>query len=465
MDLIIKNGKVVTAEKTFSADIGIKDGKIASVRKGLADSPAAQNAKIIDAKGMLVMPGAIDVHVHLNLFFCGTYSENWDTGTAAAAAGGVTTIIDYAIQQKGKTIKEAVEARMKDAESKVCIDYSLHGGITDWNNATRDELNDLTVNGGIPTFKMFMIYRKEGWMADDAILFQAFEETKKNGSMIMVHAESAFILELLIERYHTEEMMKKYGAYCHTLSRPCYTEEEAVARAIKWAGVTGGRLYIVHMSSGEAADAVKAGRLKKINVWAETCPQYLLLTDDVFKGEHGHYFATCPQIKKTHDRDRLWKGLSGGEIQVLATDTCCFNSQQKDMWAGDFTKIPYGLPGVETLLPTTYTAGVGKKRISINKLVSLLSTNPAKLFGLYPHKGTIAAGSDADIVIFDPNKKVVVDYKNLMTKCDWSPFQGMKLTGEPKTVISRGEIIAEDGKFTGKVGRGKFLKRKPGGKV
>lgn len=463
MDLIIKNGKVVTAEKTIVADVGIENGKIIEI-KSKVQSPKS-NVKIIDAKDMLVMPGGIDMHVHFNLFFCGTYSENWDTATAAAACGGVTTIIDYAIQQKGKSLKEAVENRLKDAEDKVCIDYSLHGGITDWNEQTKNEMNDLTINGGIPSFKMFMIYRSQGWMADDGILFSALEQTAKTGALIMLHAESAFILDLLVERYHTEEMIKKYGAYCHSLSRPCYTEYEAVQRAAMWAKVTGGRVYIVHMSASESAEIVAKSKKENVKIWAETCPQYLLLTDDVFTKENGHYYATCPQIKKKHDAVGLLKAIKSDAVQILATDTCTFNTEQKNMWSGDFTKIPYGLPGVETLVPTMFTFLVGKNKISLNKFVSLTSTNPAKLFGLYPQKGEIKVGSDADIVIFDPNKKVTIDYKNLATKCDWSPFQGMKLKGYPNVTISRGEIIVKDGKFVGEIGRGKFLKRLPNGKI
>lgn len=300
-------------------------------------------------------------------------------------------------------------------------------------------------------------------MADDGILFQALEETKKNGGIIMVHAESAFVLDMLIERYRLQT--SKLGAWGHALSRPCFIEYEAIQRAITWAEVTGGRLYIVHMSTGEGADAVKAGQQRGVKVWAETCPQYLLLTDSVFKKKDGHLYATCPQIKKKHDQERLWKGLKDGEVGILATDTCTFTKKQKDMWEGDFTKIPYGLPGMETLVPAIYTSAVGKKKISLNRFVALTSTNPAKLFGLYPKKGTIAEGSDADIVIFNPDKKLTVDYKKLSTNCDWSPYQGMKLTGYPEVTISRGEVVAKDGKFVGKVGRGKFVPRKPAGTI
>jgi len=259
--------------------------------------------------------------------------------------------------------------------------------------------------------------------------------------------------------------MKKYGAYCHTLSRPDFTEYEAVQRAATWAEVTGGRLYFVHISSGRGADIIARKKASGVKIWAETCPQYLLLTDSIFKNKEGHYYATCPQVKKKWDNDKILEQLKAGGIQILSTDTCTFTTEQKNMWEGDFTKIPYGLPGMETRIPTMFTFLVGKNNFSLKKFISLVSTNPAKLFGLYPEKGVIQVGSDADIVIFDPVKKVNVDYKNLVTKCDWSPFQGMKLTGYPYITISRGRIIAREGEFLGNPGWGCFLARKPNGVI
>ncbi|MDP8247670.1 MAG: dihydropyrimidinase [Candidatus Tritonobacter lacicola] len=457
---IIKGGTIVTASDTYKGDIVIEGEKIRAIGSKLKPY---KGTEVIDARGKLVFPGGIDVHVHLQLPFCGTVSsDDFENGTKAAACGGLTTLIDFAIQSKGKRIMEAVEARRAEADGKVCIDYSLHGGITDWNDRTRREIKK-AIDYGIPSFKMFMIYKDEGWMADDGILFNGLEETARFGGMIMVHAESVFILELLINRYHTPEMMKKYRAYAHALSRPYYVEEEAIIRAIKWAEVTNGNLYIVHMSTGGGADAVKAGREKGVNVWSETGPQYLLLEDSVFKKKNGHCYATCPQIKKKGDCARLWKGLRAGEVSIIATDTCTFTTKQKAMWKGDFTKIPFGLPGVETMVPLMYTYGVGKKRISLNRFVQLVSTNPAKLHGLYPEKGTIAVGSDADIVVFDPKKKVTLSHKKLQTNCDWSPFEGFRLQGYPHMTFSRGKLVAREGKFVGDVGHGRFVRRKPGG--
>jgi dihydropyrimidinase len=458
--LIIKNGTVVTSADTYKADVGVLDGKINAIAESLTPG---HDTGVVDAKGMYVLPGGIDVHVHLQLPFSGTISaDDFENGTKAAACGGVTTVLDFAIQTKGSSIMKAIEARRAEADSKVCIDYSLHAAITDWNPQTQAEIKQV-IDYGIPTFKMFMIYKNEGWMADDGMLFSALEETAKYGGQIGVHAESVFVLDMLVERYARER--EKWGAYGHTLSRPCYTEEEAIIRAIKWAEVTGGRLYIVHMSTGEGAEAVHVAKERGVNVYAETCPQYLLLNDDVFKGKNGHLYATCPQVKKPHDNERLWRGLMNNDVQIIATDTCTFDTKQKAAWNGDFRKIPFGMPGVETMVPLMYTEGVGKRGLTVNRLVALTSTNPAKLFGMYPQKGTIAVGSDADLVVFNPKKKIVLKAANLQTNCDWSPYEDWKLVGYPSVTMSRGSIVAQDGKFVGEVGHGRFLKRQPFGKI
>lgn len=457
MDIVIKNGTIVTDSDLFPADIAIQGEKIAAIAPNITP---AQGSKVIDAAGCYVMPGGIDVHVHLQLPFCGSFSrDDFENGTKAGACGGLTSVIDFAIQSKGKTMMEAVEARRAEADPNVAIDYGLHVAITDWNERTRQELKSV-IEYGIPTFKMFMIYQKQGWMAGDADLFQALEESAKWGGMVGVHAESVNLLDLLVERYSREK--EKYGAYAHCLSRPNYIESEAIVRAITWAEATGGTLYIVHMSTKEGADAVKMARERGVKVYAETCPQYLLLQDEVFKGPTGHYYATCPQIKKQADSDRLWHGLKEQDVAVIATDTCTFDTKQKDMWQGDFTKMAFGLPGVETMLPLIFSEGVMKDRISLNRFVGLVSTNPAKLFGLYPEKGSLAPGTDADITIYDPNRKVTLQAKNLQTNCDWSPFEGWQLTGYPRYTLARGRIVAEEGKFVGEKGWGRFLKRHPG---
>jgi len=269
------------------------------------------------------------------------------------------------------------------------------------------------------------------------------------------------VLDYLIDKYHNEEDMKRYGAYCHVLSRPNFIEEEAIERAIKWAEVTGGRLYVVHMSTGGGADLITAAKEKGVNVFAETCPQYLLLEDDLFKGENGHLYGTCPQIKKKEDIDRLWKALGGDEIDTIATDTCTFDRKQKAMWEGDFTRIPFGMPGSELMMPLTYTYGVREGKITLNQFVHYQCTNPAMIFGMYPDKGSLQVGTDADILIFDPEKEITVDHRNMETNCDWSPYQGWKLKGYPHMTLLRGKVVAKEGRYVGDVGDGKFVARKP----
>ncbi len=456
MDLIVKGGTLVTANEKFIADIAIENGKIKAIGKLAADT----GTEIIDATDKLVMPGFIDAHVHLSLPFSGTISaDTFETGTRAAAAGGVTTVIDFAIQSKGTTLKETIEKRKAEADGEVIVDYSLHGGITDWNENTKTELSDIIKKEGVSSFKMFMIYKSEGWLTTDPVLIEALEETRKLGGMIQVHAESVDLLDSLIAKHHNNEEMEKYGAWLHVVTRPNIIEAEAIQRAITWAEYTGGHLFIVHMSTGEGAVMVKAARDRGVNVIAETCPQYLILNEEVFKGENGHLFATCPQIKSEKDCQRLWQGLADGSISTVGTDTCTFNTEQKAMWKGDFTKIPFGLPGTELMVPLLYNDGVKAGRISLRKMVEVGSTNPAKVYGLYPQKGSLRAGADADLVIFDSEKEVVVDYKNMETNCDWNPFQGKQLKGYPHLTLVRGKVVGKEGKCIGEKGYGKFVKR------
>ena len=454
MDLIIHGGKIITADKSLSGDIGIRNGRIAAISKGLKSG----SAEIFDASGMLVFPGIIDAHVHYQLPVAGTVtSEDFASGARAAACGGVTTVIDFAIQEKGGKLRDAIDKRRAEADGKAAIDYSLHAVPTDWNEKTRGEIRDI-IEYGISSFKIYMVY--PGLMSNDAALFEALEETSESGGMVTVHAESASVLEMLVNRYHNVADMKRYGAYCHALSRPNYVEYEAISRAITWAKETGGRLYIVHLSTAEGVDLIRKAKKAGVKVYAETCPHYLLLNDSVFKKADGHLYATCPQVKKRRDSLALWRGLADGTISVAATDSCTFTREQKDRWDGDFTKIPYGLPGAETLLPLMYTYGVGAGRLSVRKMAQVLSTNPAKLLGLYPQKGTIAIGSDADLVIFDPCKKMTISHKNLQTNCDWSPYEGFRVKGYPIATFSRGRLAARDGAPVDS--KGQFIRRKAG---
>ncbi len=457
METIIKNGTIITASENYVADIRIQDGKIVEIAKKIDHS---ENANIIDAQGKYVFPGIIDAHVHLALPMAGTISsDDFVNGTKAAACGGVTTILDFSTQLKGHGLLESIQKHREEADKKVCIDYSFHAGITDWKLA-RKEIEQAFA-AGISSFKMFMAYRNRNLMSEDDDIFCALEETNKYGGVISVHAESAIILEHLIDRYHTPENCAKHGVWAHVLSRPDVVEVEAIERAIHWAELSGGTLYIVHTSTGDGAKAIHRGRKRGVKVYGETCTQYLLLDNSVFQRPDGYLYTSCPQIKSKANQEQLWKNLQNGDFQVLATDHCPFTKTQKDLWQGDFTKLPFGLPGVETLLTTMYTACVGSGKIPLQRLIALLCYNPAKIYGLYPRKGTIAIGSDGDLVIFDPQYKVTLDYHNLQTNCDWSPYQGMSLTGYPVLTISRGEVVAKEGKFVGKVGHGQFISRGP----
>ena len=457
-DKIVKGGQVVTPGGIVAGDIGITGEKIAAIGAGLT-SPGAT---VIDAAGHYVLPGVIDVHVHLELPFCGTVSsDDYRSGTRAGARGGVTTLIDFAIPYAGESMSQAVDNWHRRAEGKALIDYSFQVCITRWQEHKR-ELKDL-VQRGIPSFKEFMIYESEGWQSDDRALFSTLEQLRELGGLLMVHAESSRVLDELIERHHTPQMMAQYGARLHGMTRPAFIESEAVQRAVKWSEVTGGLLYIVHMSTGEGADLVKAAQAKGVPVLAETCPQYLVLDDSVFAREDGHLFACCPQIKKPTDSARLWQGLAGGEISVISTDTCSFTRDQKAMWKGDWTKIPMGLPGLETLLPIVYTHGVKAGRLSLEAMCRKLSTHPARIMGLAPDKGAIEVGADADLAIIHPDKTLEVDPAAMETNTDWSPYEGWPLAGFARTTLSRGDVIVDGYKVVGKEGRGRWLPRKSAG--
>jgi dihydropyrimidinase len=458
LDKVIKGGNVVTPAGTFTGDIGIAGEKIVA----LGASLDAEGAQVIDARGHHVIPGVLDVHVHLELPFCGTVSaDDYRTGTRAGARGGVTTVIDFAIPYAGESLGQAADHWHKKAEGKSLIDYTFHICITRWNDH-KDQIKEM-VGRGFTTFKEFMIYESEGWQSDDRAMFGTLEKMKEYGTMLLVHAESARVLDELIARYHTPELMKKYGARLHRMTRPNFIEAEAIQRAVQWSEATGGQLYIVHMSTAEGADIIRAAQARGVAVIAETCAQYLVLDDSVFDREDGHLFACCPQLKKPADVERLWKGLRAGEVSVISTDTCTFTREQKAMWNGDWTKIPMGMPGLETLLPLVYTQGVLEGRLTLEEMSAKLSTNPARIMGLYPRKGAIQIGADADLAIIHPQRRETVTPSRMETNADWSPFEGWQLAGFARTTLSRGEVIVDDYRVVGREGRGQWLPRTSAG--
>ncbi len=459
-DTVIQGGAIVTPAGVYKADVGIIGEKIAAIGTDLAEG--RDDVTVIDAGGHYVLPGVIDVHVHLELPFCGTVSsDDYRSGTRAAARGGVTTLMDFAIPYAEESLSEALDNWHRKAEGKALIDYSFHLCVTRWQEH-RHQIKDM-VERGIPTFKEFMIYESEGWQSDDRAMFCTLEQLRDLGGMLMVHAETSRVLDELIERHHTPDLMAKYGARLHGMTRPSWVESEAIQRAITWSEVTKGPLYVVHMSTGAGADLVKAAQERGVPVLSETCPQYLVLDESVFEGSDGHLFASCPQIKTTADSQRLWKGLVDGEVAVVSTDTCSFNRRQKAMWNGDWSKIPMGLPGLETLLPVVYSRGVLEGRLTLETLVSRLCADPARIMGLYPKKGVLQVGSDADLAIIHPDRKITVRPEEMETNTDWSPFENWDLAGFARTTLSRGEVIVDDYKVVGKEGRGQWISRTSAG--
>lgn len=458
MRTLIKNGTIVTASDTYRADILVEDEKIISIE---FESVAAHD-QVYDAFGKLVFPGAIDVHTHLDMPFGGTVTaDDFTTGTTAAAAGGTTCIIDYALQTPGKPLEDALQTWHAKAEGKCAIDYAFHVAVTDLNDAVLEEIPRL-VEKGYPSFKVFMAY-KGVFQVDDATLLRVLQQAGVSGGLVLVHAENGDVIDVL-----TKEMLSegKTEPIYHALSRPPQAEEEAVNRFITMAELSGAPAYIVHLSDAGALGRVAEARLRGQKIYAETCPQYLLLSiDRYYEPEFGGAkYVMSPPLRDEGNEECLWDGLSSGNLQVVASDHCSFNmKEQKELGLKDFTKIPNGAPGVETRVQLLYAGGVNSGRITHNQFVDLVSTSPARLFGLYPQKGTIAVGSDADLVIFNPDAPFTISQGTQFQNVDYNPYEGFQGHGVPELVFSRGQLIIENGKHVGKVGHGKFQKRTPFG--
>jgi dihydropyrimidinase len=454
-DTVIKNGKVVTATDTYNGDIGIGDGRITAIMQSL---PAENAGKVIDAAGRMVIPGGIDVHTHLDMPFGGTTSsDDFETGTIAAAFGGTTTLIDFAIQYKGQSLGQAFETWMKKAEGKAAADYAFHCIITDLGDAQLEEMGPL-VREGVSSFKLFMAYPGV-FMLDDATIFRAMLQAAKYGGLICMHAENGGAIDVIVRRALAEG--KRAPKY-HALTRPTTAEAEATARAIALAEMAGAPVYIVHLSCNDALEKVREARDRGLPAYAETCPQYLFLSIENFEvtGFEGAKYVFSPPLREKWHQDKLWQGLAKDTLQVVSTDHCPFcYKEQKELGKDDFTKIPNGGPGIEHRLSLIYTGGVQGKRFSPNRFVQLVSTAPAKLFGLYPQKGTIAVGSDADLVIFDPTEEQVISAKTHHMRVDYSMFEGIRVKGIPKTVLSHGRVVIEGGQFVGRPGAGQFVRR------
>ncbi len=454
MDLVVKNGTIVTATDMYKADIGCRNGKIVSIGKDL------KGEKIVDAQRMYVFPGAVDMHTHLDMPFGGSVSsDDFYTGTVAAACGGTTSIVDFAIQTQGGTLKQALDTWMKKAEGKAVIDYGFHVAITDMPPEVMKEIPQM-VERGVTSFKLFLAY-KGALMVDDATFYQALKMAKEVGALICVHAENGDVVDILIKDLLSKG---KTDPSYHAVSRPDRVEGEATFRAIALAEMAEAPVYIVHLTCAEALEKVRLARDKGLPVYAETCPQYLLLDVEKYKEPDfgGAKYVMSPPLREAWNQKILWDGLKNGDLQVVSTDHCPFNFKgQKDMGKGDFSKIPNGAPGIETRIPLLYTEGVVKGRFSVNKMVELTAATPARLFGLFPEKGTIAVGADADIVLFDPAKEVTLTQDTLHQNVDYTPYEGMKVKGYPVKTIVAGTVVVDNGQFVGKKGTGKYIKRKP----
>jgi dihydropyrimidinase len=448
MNLIIKNGTIITSSDTYQADIAVKDGRISAIGIDLN----SEGAQVIDAAGKLVLPGAVDAHVHLQTPVGSLVSaDSYESGTRAAACGGVTTVIDFAVQKKGQGLTEDVIEKINLCKSQACIDFTFHTTITE---VTPDILGEFkkSVELGVTSFKLYMVYKD--LMVDDGTIAMLLEKSKEAGVLIAVHAENPSIIEKRTEKFLAEG---KTSAWYHYESRPEFVEAEAVRRVIYLAKTFKAPLYIVHLACREGLEEVTKARDEGYEIYAETCPHYLNFTNEVYHREDGRNFVCSPSLKAESSRQALWDGIKRGDILTVATDHCPFLSDEKKLGEKDFTKIPNGCMGTENLYP--YILGEANKgNISYHKAVEICSTNPARIFGCSPQKGTIAVGSDADLVIYDPNKKFVITKENMHSNVDYTIWEGTEIEGYPVMTFSRGQLVYKEGEFLGEPGWGQFVK-------
>ncbi len=452
--LLIKNGTVVTASDIQEADVYIEGEQIHTIGKNLQ----LKADRVIDADGCYLLPGGIDAHTHMELPFMGTFSsDTFESGTLAGLHGGTTTIIDFAIQSQGQSMTAALNAWHEKADGKAVGDYAFHLAVTDFNESTKKEVQTLIEERGVSSFKTFMAY-KGALMLDDRQIIGLMKEVKKHGGMVTTHAENGDLVDTLIAENRAQGNL---GPEYHPLSRPPICEAEATGRILDIAYQGGHPLYIVHLTCEDALNRVRQATMRNQKVFLETCVQYLLLDDSVYKEKDfaGSKYVMSPPIRKKTDQEALWMGIQQNLIEVVATDHCPFCMDQKRMGEKDFSKIPNGAPGVENRMELMFSEGVLKNRISLHKFVDLTATAPAKIFGLFPRKGTIAVGTDADIVIFDPKKQHTLSAKTHHMNCDYSLYEGWKVQGKCRTTILRGTVAVDEGKALVGKGFGKYLKR------
>ena len=449
MDLLIKNGTIVNGSETFKADIAVENGKITQIG---ADISPTDNAKVVDADGKLVLPGAIDAHTHLAMPFGGTISsDDYFAGTRAAACGGTTTVFDFVLQDFGETMVDAIKRRDAMCAPVAAVDYSYHVAVKDVSGDLLDSIED-AVKFGVPSFKVFMVY---DFGVTDGVFYKVLKKAKECGALIGVHAENNEMVNTLTAQYLSEG---KTSAWYHYMSRPEFVEAEADIRAIQWAKALDAPLYIVHLANKEGVKAVTQAKDEGYKIYAETCPQYLEFTCDVYKREDGRNFVCSPPMKGEESRQALWEAIKRGDIDTIATDHCPFQSYEKDWGKDDFTKIPNGCAGIENMYPYMLSAA-NEGKITYEKAVEICSENPAKIFGCRD-KGSIAIGKDADIVIYNPKTEFTITNDKMHSDCDHTIWEGVKLKGYPEQTYSRGRLVYDKGEFVGESGWGKFVKCK-----
>ncbi len=454
IDLLVQGGRLVFPERILEADIAVHGGKIIAMGARSALPPAR---KTIDARGKYVLPGLIDSHVHFNTFFRGTSTrEDFYTGSIAAAAGGVTTYIDFAIQPKGRDLISVVRERRAEADPNTVVDYSLHILVTDPSPAALEQLSEL-IASGMPSVKVFMAFGREGFMIDDGALVDTMRVVERNNGIIAVHTENNAIAERLADQY---QRANKIAAGFYPETRPRFIELEAIRRALFFARITGVRYYGFHLTIAEGVEEFRKARGSGAPVFTETCTHYLVLTEDVYRGRDGANYVCSPPLRTRADVEALWRGIRDGVISVVSSDHTAWDLAQKRAGNGSYIGIPHGLPSIELRLPVLYTEGVVAGRISLPRLLDLISTSPAKIWGLYPQKGTLAPGSDADLVIFDPDVEWTVEPSHLHMQVDWSPYAGRTLQGKIISVLSAGQVVFENGELRGERGRGRFVPRR-----
>lgn len=436
--ILIKNGEIINAQKRFKADILIRGAKIEKIEYKME----AQAETVLDAAGKLIFPGFIDAHTHMGIPVRGTESaDDFDSGTLAALHGGVTTVMDFTVQEKGETLVSSLERRMKGAVGKAHVDYSFHCNVTDLNEQCLREIPEI-VKQGVLSFKAFTAYKEAGMQLNDRQILDLLQQVKRSGGTVMFHAENGDIVDFLTETFLD---YKRTSAKYHALSRPAEAEIEAVTRILTLNRFVECPIYFVHLTTTEAAQLIFMAKENGQPVFLETCPQYLLFEDSVYEHEKGHRFIASPPFRKQNDLAYLWMALNQGVMDVVGTDHCPFTIAQKDAAGGQFHLTPNGLDGVETLFPLLYSEGVQKGRLPLRKMVSLIAEEPARIFGLFPQKGILMKDSDADLVIFNPEGEGTITAENMHSASDWTAYEGIKTAGSIESVMRRGHWLIKDG--------------------